>query len=916
MPSRASIVAARCLGFAAACAVPLATFAATITAGEIPGRFAVSDSGAATYQVPIAVPPGIAGMAPQLSLGYNGQGGNGLAGLGWSLEGLSTIQRCPRTPAQDGVRGGVNFDGNDRFCLDGQRLVRVAGMEGAAGAEYRTERDSFSRIVAVGAAGAGPASFTMQTKAGLTLHFGVTTDARLEVAGVATVRTWAVNRITDVAGNTMTIAYGKDAANAVLVPARIEYAGASVRFAYEARPDDAPAYLAGRMARATLRLTEVTTFIGESAHLRYRLSYLPHSVAEAPSRLARITLLHLASDTELPATELVWSAASPGFGGGMWAGHGGGTANNIVGDFDGDGRSDLAGYAGNGQWHVVLSTGYGFSNAGLWNGHTAGVGEGITGDFNGDGRTDIAAHMSDRPGQWHVCLSTGTNFSCGTWGGHADGLRNNVVADFDGDGRSDLAAHVGGSVWKVCLSNGATFICTDWGGGHAGGVGRNVVGDFNGDGRSDLAGYADNGFWHVTLSTGSGFAGTGAQWQGHSGGISDNVVGDFNGDGLTDLAGFTDRNGEWHVCLSTGVRFECGLWGGHGAGATNNVAADFNGDGRTDIAAYTGGNGLWHVCLSHGRNFRCDFLHNGHTAGGGSSFVGDFDGDGQQDMGAFASGDRWHIVLASPVRHTLLSIREGSGRVLSIGEASLSQPGSGYARQGPSAYPRVDLQRPVHVVRRVEQSDGVGGTNAQTYAYAGLKAELATGRGLLGFAEMSVTDAQSGLVSWRRFSQDWPHTGQVVASETRTSGALVLKRTESTYAQTPGSGPGTVFSFLFQAVESGRDLDGSVLPTITTRYEYAGAPQYGDPTRVEVVVSDGSGKVTANEYWPPATTDGKWILGRLKKATVTSVSSGAVPQLQAPVASGSPPSMPLPGPTPASGTKFTKLGPALAVLLD
>ncbi len=63
---------------------------------------------------------------------------------------------------------------NDRYCMDGQRLVLVSGTYGAAGSEYRTELDSFSRIVASGTAGNGVASFTVQTKAGLTMEYGNT----------------------------------------------------------------------------------------------------------------------------------------------------------------------------------------------------------------------------------------------------------------------------------------------------------------------------------------------------------------------------------------------------------------------------------------------------------------------------------------------------------------------------------------------------------------------------------------------------------------------------------------------------------------------------------------------------------------------------------------------------------------------
>ena len=87
-----------------------------------PSTFSVSPQGAASYEVPIRVAPGIAGVEPKLSFTYNSQGGNGIMGIGWSLAGLSAIMRCPQTIAQDGVHGTVSFSGSDRFCLDGKRL--------------------------------------------------------------------------------------------------------------------------------------------------------------------------------------------------------------------------------------------------------------------------------------------------------------------------------------------------------------------------------------------------------------------------------------------------------------------------------------------------------------------------------------------------------------------------------------------------------------------------------------------------------------------------------------------------------------------------------------------------------------------------------------------------------------------------
>ena len=108
-----------------------------------PGQFSVTPSGAASYTIPLRVTPGTSGMAPSLSLSYSSQGGNGLLGMGWMLSGLSSITRCAATVAQDNFKGGINYDANDRFCLDGQRLIAISGTYGANLTEYRTEIESF-----------------------------------------------------------------------------------------------------------------------------------------------------------------------------------------------------------------------------------------------------------------------------------------------------------------------------------------------------------------------------------------------------------------------------------------------------------------------------------------------------------------------------------------------------------------------------------------------------------------------------------------------------------------------------------------------------------------------------------------------------------------------------------------------------
>jgi len=114
--------------------------------GVTEGQLSVSLTGSATYAVPIAVPPGINGIAPQVSLVYDSQGGNGIAGYGWNISGVSSITRIPRTKFHDGVIGGVNLDSNDRFALDGQRLILKSGTHGVAGAIYETENFSNLKI--------------------------------------------------------------------------------------------------------------------------------------------------------------------------------------------------------------------------------------------------------------------------------------------------------------------------------------------------------------------------------------------------------------------------------------------------------------------------------------------------------------------------------------------------------------------------------------------------------------------------------------------------------------------------------------------------------------------------------------------------------------------------------------------------
>ena len=94
--------------------------------GTIPGNWSVGPSGAANYSIPIKLPPGVGGMVPNLSIDYNSQSNSdGFMGFGWSISGLSSIQRVGCDYYHDHYDSDIQYSGMDNYVLDGQRLYRL-----------------------------------------------------------------------------------------------------------------------------------------------------------------------------------------------------------------------------------------------------------------------------------------------------------------------------------------------------------------------------------------------------------------------------------------------------------------------------------------------------------------------------------------------------------------------------------------------------------------------------------------------------------------------------------------------------------------------------------------------------------------------------------------------------------------------
>lgn len=270
--------------------------------GVTDGEASVDPTGAANFRIPLTVPPGRAGMQPELALLYHSRAGNGLLGVGWSLEGLSAVSRCPASWVPDGYSSAVRMASTDRFCLDGQKLV-TDGVYGASGTKYRTEIESFRDVESIGAAGTGPDSFRVRTNAGLILEYGTTSDAQITIG--SSVYIWALSRITDFAGNSIEFEYGRTVGTHEYWLKEISYdPGNRIVFGYSSRLDESTGYVGGSQAKLGRRLTSVEARNGGSLVRKYNLAYGEGTKTER-SLLASVTECD-GNGNCLPPTELEW----------------------------------------------------------------------------------------------------------------------------------------------------------------------------------------------------------------------------------------------------------------------------------------------------------------------------------------------------------------------------------------------------------------------------------------------------------------------------------------------------------------------------------------------------------------------------------------------------------------------------------
>ncbi len=838
----------------------------------------VGENGDAKAVIPINTPKGTF-VQPSLSLVYSSHGSDGLLGPGFTLEGaFQVISRVPATDAQDGFSDGVDFDADDRFALNGERImVRGGATYGADGAIYYTEQHTFSKIVSYGNTGFGPQRFKVWTKDGLILDFGASNDSRIEMQGTTDkVLTWLLNRVEDVSGNYMTISYLDDNVNGEFRPTEINYTGNSrtgrlpynrIQFFYANRINVFNKYLEGCKSRTTKRLTSIEVRDHSDFFRRYALDYVAGT-----DKLNGVTEYGFDNTSSLKPVQLSWTTQpTVGFndaGSGYWNAHDLGGANNFPADFNGDGKTDFAAWQSGTSWKVSLSTGTGFQPTAVWQANDQGSNSEI-GDFNGDGKADLIAYQSN--GNWTVSLSTGNGFTTSTWQGHTGGKANNVIGDFNGDGRSDIATPVsiGGSTWKICLSTGTNFNILTWANGPTVASSECFAGDFNGDGKSDIIGNKGNGNWYISLSQGSSFVAR--TWLSNVTNKKWTNMCDLNGDGLTDLASWS-TSGNWNISLSNGNSFVQEVWAGHNGDSTNNFAGDFNGDGKTDFAKFEGGAfAPYKICLSTGAGFNIQTWYYGNGYGVNNNLLGDFNGDGFTDMAALHSAATWYIHLCTQEKDFITKIRNGNGVDFNFLYAPLTDT-TVYRTtliNSTTQYPYADFNGSLYVVKMLSTHDALGNAGARRifYKYWYAKFNLA-GRGFRGFGQMETLDTIGNVRQVSVFERDYQCISTKLRSaRTYTVDGKLISSVDNDIAML-AVGDNSCFSFYNRTTERQFELSGQEYLTKITKYNY---DRWGNLIFSSEVYNN-SYVVQTNNLYTDDTVN--WKLGRLTESVVTKTLSG------------------------------------------
>ncbi len=272
-------------------------------------------------------------------------------------------------------------------------------------------------------------------------------------------------------------------------------------------------------------------------------------------------------------------------------------------DFDGDSISDIVVWRpSTGMWFILTShSGFAFDQQRVYQLGSGAFGDiPLVGDFDGDGLSDLAVW---RPydGNWFLRKS-GDSYETVQqvqWGLPGD---KPMIADFDGDGKSDLVVYRVRDGKFYALTSSLGFNRSDALKGrvnasvviHNGAVGYDpVVGDFTGEGKDSTAAvYQLIRFWTIKNANGQFLS---SQPWGAAGDTP--LACDYDGNGVADRVAVRIMNDwviHWFIATDSGPVYEADLGSYH----TRDIPScdkDFDGDGKVDLTVFETTTGNWNV---------------------------------------------------------------------------------------------------------------------------------------------------------------------------------------------------------------------------------------------------------------------------------------------------------------------------------
>lgn len=324
--------------------------------GVTEGELSVSLSGAANYTIPIKVPPGINGVVPQIQLSYNSQSGNGAAGYGWNIGGISTITRIPSTRFHNGNAGTITYSISDNYALDGQRLLVKNGQQslyGRNGTVYETENYSNVKVTSYGAVSSnsdiGPEYFVAEYPDGSKAYYGYEKGNSSNSRGAIH---YAITYWENAQGLRISYSYFPHYNNTLHI-ASIKYGGRNegtapneINFIYTNKFKQEIQIVAGLQVRDDLLLTGIMTKSSGVGFRNYALSYDRSSLGY--ERLTGLTEKTGDNSKSLNPTVFSYAENQTAYTPSMELTHTGlnkftteGMAQTLSGDFDGDGENEL-----------------------------------------------------------------------------------------------------------------------------------------------------------------------------------------------------------------------------------------------------------------------------------------------------------------------------------------------------------------------------------------------------------------------------------------------------------------------------------------------------------------------------------------------------------------------------------------------